>query len=102
MKTISRVYRHRPQEVVTVEDARAHSEADLKDATAFIARAFNVCDNPDLRYRFDRATRDRVFDLCVQLLSVWKEGDLQIKAESVAAGDPAFQRMLAALTRVDV
>jgi hypothetical protein len=99
MRKNQRVYRHRPQEVVTVEDARAHSEADLKDAVAHVAAAFNMLDDAKLRYTFDEATCERVKDLCLQLMLLWKFGDLKVRAGAIAADDAGFQRLMREVVR---
>lgn len=94
MTAARRTYRHRPQEVQIEADARAHSEADLKDAFGFVDRAFNLTGRPALRYTFDAATRREVERLLVELMAAWHRGSISTRAGAVAADDAPFQRML--------
>jgi hypothetical protein len=95
MKQKPRVYRHRPQEVVSREDARAHSEAYLQDGIAALGQAFNLTESAELRYCFDSETRREVIELCRQIVTLWGNRQIATRSLANAQDDAAFQRFMA-------
>lgn len=94
MRTSNKVFRHRPDTVKTTDDARAHAEAWLADGFACIGRAFNMVDDPDLRWQWDKRTRDSVHGELIRLMLAFRTGKLELRAGAVAQDDGKFQRFL--------
>lgn len=97
MRTSNKVFRHRPETVKTTDDARAHAEAWLADGFACIGRAFNMVDDPDLRWQWDKPTRDRVYARLTELMLAFQKGRIELRAGAVAQDDADFQRFVSML-----
>lgn len=77
------------------DEVRDIARAEAEIGLAYFARAFNVCDNPDLPYQWSPMVLDRFKDLAVQLINLVEEGGIDPREGSAAQDDRDFQRFIA-------
>lgn len=71
----------------TARDFATHGIAEL-------ARAFNHCHNPKIRYRYSTVVQQRFIELAAELIELVERGELVPRVGVEAQSDPAFQKLM--------
>lgn len=64
---------------------------------ADLARAFNHCHNPTIRYRYADDVQARFLEMAIELVKLVETGMIVPRRVSQAQADPGFQRLMGAL-----
>jgi hypothetical protein len=76
---------------------RAREEAEL--GIAYLARAFNFTNNPNLPYIWAPETLKRFEGLAREIVSLIEQGDIKQRSGAIAQDDIEFQKFLSLMIR---
>lgn len=65
---------------------------------AYLGRALNACDNPDIPYKYSQAAIDEFMRIGSELVRLIDEGKIVERKGAVAQADFCFQRFLSTAT----
>jgi hypothetical protein len=75
-------------------DVRAMADSWFKNATLALIHAFNMANNPNIPFTYDKATLEQVTEHCRALMALQMSGGFKPKLAAMAQGDGEFQRFM--------
>ena len=79
-------------------DPRKQATTNARLGCGFFARCFNLCDDSEISYCWQKSTRAEAERLLAQLVHLAEEGPIRPRAGALAQSDAAFQRFMSKLT----